>query len=69
MGTCGAYGGSDSAAWKRVREQWGGLGPASGGEGVGGSTEGAADPSTEPAADTGDGGAQYEGLVSAIALA
>ena len=69
MGTCGAYGGSDSAAWKRVREQWGGLGPASGGEGVGGSTEGAADPSTEPAADTGDGGAQYEGLVSAIAQA
>jgi len=70
MGTCGAYGGSDSAAWNRVREHWGGLGAASGDEGSGaGIAGGAADPSADPVEDAGDGSARYDRLVSAIAAA
>lgn len=70
MGTCGAYGGSDSSAWKRVREEWGGLGPAAGGEGGGGSSQGdASDLTTGPATSTELGGAEYDGFTSAIAAA
>lgn len=69
MGTCGAYGGSDSSAWKRVREEWGGLGPASGDDDAGGSSGGAADQTTESGTGADDGGAAYDALTSAIASA
>lgn len=69
MGTCGAYGGSDSSAWKRVREEWGGLGPASGGDGASGSPGGAADQTTDGGSGADDGGPAYDALASAIASA
>lgn len=70
MGTCGAYGGSNSIAWNRVREQWGELDSSSGGEGAGGGTaEGTADPAVDGDAGSVDGGAAYDALTSAIAAA
>lgn len=70
MGTCGAYGGSDSSAWKRVRDEWGGLGGAAGGDGADeSSTGGASDPSTDSEAGTNDGTPAYDALTSAIAAA
>jgi hypothetical protein len=69
MGTCGAYGGSDSSAWKRVREEWGGLGPASGGDGASGSSGGAADQAIESGTGAENGGVAYDALTSAIASA
>lgn len=70
MGTCGAYGGSDSSEWKRVREEWGGLGPVSRDDGAAGTSgEGAADQATDSGAVADDGGAAYDALIAAIASA
>jgi hypothetical protein len=66
MGTSGAYGGSDSAAWQRVRDEWAGLRPPpADSNGSGGDADGDPPPDHEPAGDE----AGYGTLMSAIAQA
>lgn len=63
MGTSGAYGGSSSAAWEAVREQWTGLGDA----GAPGGPDGPPPP-TDPSPDAPPDPA-YDGLGTAIGAA
>ena len=63
MGTSGAYGGSSSAAWDAVREQWTGLGDAGAPDGLDGPP-----PPTDPSPDAPPDPA-YDGLGTAIGAA
>lgn len=75
MGTNTAFGGSGSANWERVREEWVGLGPGGSGPSTSSGdgddehaeTPPGEDPSTEPADPAGE--STYDSLIAAIAQA
>lgn len=58
MGTNGAFGGSDAAAWNQARDQWTSLGD---------STGGSAGPGDDDAPPQSGGDSAYDPLISAIA--
>lgn len=66
MGTNGAFGGSGSADWDRVREEWAGLGSGNSGTGTGDGEQDGGSPPKSPPPETEDG---YDSLITAIAQA
>jgi hypothetical protein len=74
VGTNQAFGGSGSANWDRVREEWAGLGSGSAGHGTGDGDEGPdaeAPPGGDPAAESPEAASEdaYSALIAAIARA